>query len=149
MNRFINNSTVCENKIITCGEKKKKLCFHCNNFEFYKIHIDNDNLLTNNKRCDYAILCKKMDNIAVLIELKGSDIKYATQQIEMTKNQYCSNFKQVYGAIVYGGTPKAKTSIQYICNKYKNKAIFTKLFIKENILELSYNSEKNSIEKRN
>ena len=45
MNRFINNSTVCENKIITCGEKKKKLCFHCNNFEFYKIHIDNDNLL--------------------------------------------------------------------------------------------------------
>lgn len=152
MNRFISDSTPIFNKIIVCEEKKKILRFCCNDFKFYKIYVDcpeNGSLLETDKRCDYAILCKKMDNIAILIELKGNDIKYAAQQIEMIRNQYCSNFKQVYGVIVYGGTPKAKTDIQNIRKKYTNKAIFTKLFIKENILELSYNSEKNSIEKRN
>jgi len=46
-------------------------------------HIDG-NVIKQGQRCDYLLINEK-DNIAYLIELKGSDLSWAAQQLEATR----------------------------------------------------------------
>lgn len=119
--------------------KKKSLCLHfCDNrseavckengkiyrlintdrkHKILSIHIDGGVIVTdkdtppNTSKCDYVYLfdTENETTVAVLIELKGTDITKAIEQIKNTLSLFPDTFKKcakVYGRIVFsGGTP--------------------------------------------
>ena len=130
------SAKTCSKKIV-CEENHRKFTFHTNNFEVYKIKIDGD-------------VKKDTEDIEIFIELKGSDIKKAYKQIITSYKKYSDKSKnpKLYAAIVTSKYPARDSSIQ---NKQKELAeIFERVpFIKNNCLEVKYNSEYNIIEKAN
>ncbi|WP_302368603.1 hypothetical protein [Brachyspira aalborgi] len=140
-------------KKLVCGEKKNgvKFILYANGFEFYKIKIDGDvEKNTTTKKCDFLVIKKDTENIEIFIELKGSDIKKAYEQIITSYKKYSDKSKnpKLYAAIVSSKCPSRDTSIQ---NKQKELAKIFKsfLFVKNNDLEVKYNFENNTIEKVN
>lgn len=144
------SAKTCSKKIV-CEENHRKFTFHTNNFEFYKIKIDGDvEKNTTTKKCDFLVIKKDTEDIEIFIELKGSDIKKAYKQIITSYKKYSDKSKnpKLYAAIVTSKYPARDSSIQ---NKQKELAeIFERVpFIKNNCLEVKYNSEYNIIEKVN
>lgn len=140
-------------KKLVCEENKNgvKFILYANGFEFYKIKIDGDvEKNTATKKCDFLVIKKDKEDIEIFIELKGSDIKKAYEQIITSYKKYSDNNKnpKLYAAIVVSKYPSRDTSIQ---NKQKELAKIFKSFpfVKNNNLEVKYNSEDNIIEKVN
>ena len=144
------SAKTCSKKIV-CEENHRKFTFHTNNFEFYKIKIDgNIERNTKNKRCDFLVIKKDTEDIEIFIELKGSDIKKAYEQIITSYKKYSDKSKnpKLYAAIVTSKYPSKDTSIQ---NKQNELAQIFKSspFIKNNHLKVKYNFKDNAIEKAN
>ncbi|MBR1375354.1 MAG: hypothetical protein IJ566_04650 [Cardiobacteriaceae bacterium] len=133
-------------KTISCKENKRVLFFNCNSRIFCKIHLDNkanNQILNNFPRCDYIIVSKDLEDIALFIELKGSNTVHALEQIEQSINTFGNAINKKYAAIVCSKIhPKFNTHKQQFIKRNK-----TQLFIKENQMQLKYNSNKQSIEK--
>lgn len=151
INNLIDQNTERNSNTISVEEHKKKVLFHCAGREFYKIKIDCDkfNRLFNISqiRCDFALKNTTQNNIALLIELKGSDIKKAYEQLIQTKNLLFNQYNNIYCAIVYNNIP-AQTDQQIYFKKAKNEG-FLKVFYHKKILKLSYIKNKQIIEKIN
>lgn len=144
------SAKTCSKKIV-CEENNKKFSLNTNGFDFYKIKIDGDvEKNTTAKKCDFLIIKKDKEDIEIFIELKGKKIKDAFNQIIASYEKYSDKSKEpkLYAAIVTSKYPARDSSIQ---NKQKELAeIFERVpFIKNNCLEVKYNSEYNIIEKAN
>ncbi|MBP3194303.1 MAG: hypothetical protein J6M05_01355 [Cardiobacteriaceae bacterium] len=133
-------------KIISCKENKRVLFFNCNSRVFCKIHLDdktNNQILNNIPRCDYIIVSKDLEDIALFIELKGSNTNHALEQIEQSINTFGKCINKKYAAIVCSKIyPKFNSRTQQFIKKNN-----TQLFIKEKQLELEYDSNNQSISK--
>lgn len=88
-------------KIVVCEENGRQ---HITNnskgdYEVYKYKIDGG-IITNaqqGSRCDYIVEANKGDiNNAFIIELKGSDVEQAIEQIKATINRYRSELRSYY-----------------------------------------------------
>lgn len=126
-------------KTLTCGELNKKLIFECNGILFTLIKVDDKaNILLNNQdiRCDYIIISNNTNEIALFIELKGSDIPHAFRQIQTMKDRFSKEYLKVYGAIIYSGSPFT-TIIQNSIQKAK-KSGFKNVFVSRSSLVLKY-----------
>ncbi|WP_287298101.1 hypothetical protein [Moorena sp. SIO2C4] len=74
-----------------------------------------------NKRCDYALVCS--NGVEIYVELKGSKIKHAFEQIESTIKLLSDNPQTIkkWCFVVSTRVPKLTTNIQNIKSKFKNK----------------------------
>ena len=73
------------------GEKRKYIVINKAGSVFCKVRVDGC-LITKGKKCDYLILnCDK--NLAIFVELKGSDLLKAVEQIESSLNQLLKHLK--------------------------------------------------------
>jgi len=121
-------NTTTTNKIIRVAENKRIFrIINDSSFQINKVKVD-DCYIKNVLRCDYLFeIIEKMDvSIVFYVELKGSDINHAIEQLEATI-QYCLNEhnrvnkKECY--IVASKFPSAGTSSQVLRKKFfkKNK----------------------------
>lgn len=141
MNRFLQNLIPHNGNNISLKENNKSLVFNCGDDKFYIIKIDDfqgrDFLPFNTTRCDY-ILCHENKNLAIFIELKGTDLDKAFEQIINTNNLFGNNLNKKYAAIVYKGIPGANNKIQNF--KIKNAKIFSDFFIKTDSIKLKFDN---------
>lgn len=81
--------------VVRSGEKEK--CHYVKNSSgslIYQYHIDGDIICDiNTKKCDYIVEVTKDKSIAFIIELKGSHLTEAFQQIESTINHFKSKLQ--------------------------------------------------------
>jgi len=113
------------NKIIIAEENRRKFILRNNsNLYINKVKVDNC-YITSGQKCDYLFEIIRDDNIEIVfyIELKGSDINHAIEQIESTL-KYCNKIhtkskKECY--IVLSKFPSAGTSTQILKKKFKKK----------------------------
>ena len=115
-------------KEIVCEENHRKFILYANGFGFYKIKIDGDvEINTKNKKCDFLVIKQEKEDIEIFIELKGSDIKKAYEQIITSYKKYSDKSKQpkLYAAIVASKYPSKDSSIQ---SKQKNLREYLKEF---------------------
>ncbi len=97
-------------------------------------------------KCDYLFVVKSQNNpVAVLIELKGKNIKHAIEQIEnslIILKDALQGCIRVHGRIVYsGGTPKITNNPDFIRLQRKLKKMGGNLisstnYYKESVLEI-------------
>ena len=139
-----------ENQILQCEEKRifyletKECCFH-------KIKIDGGVAKNSpNLKCDYLVIKDGIEDIEIFIELKGSDIKKAMEQLINSYDEYATHMLNVkhYPVIVSSKYPQEDSSIQ----KAKEKLIqkFNQPLLKKNErLRTAYNKSNNAIEKIN
>lgn len=147
MNNLIKNLLPIDEKIIVCEENLKKVRLTTNNKKFYKIHLDNDDLVPNKQmRCDYIIVCEDLRNIAIWIELKGSDIARACNQIKASIEKYGTNVKNKYAVIVFSSktSPKTNTHFQRFQKKFRKN-----LFYKSDLVEIKYDRNLDKIVQTN
>lgn len=128
---------------LVCTEHNSSFYLYTNGYEFSKQKLENE---PNFKKCDY-IITKDTKDIQIFIELKGSKIKSAFEQILESLNHHKIENAQIYAAIVSSRCPKMDTSTQILLKKFN--AIFRAVFIKNKILKTKYNAKNNSIEKAN
>lgn len=134
-------------RIISCNKDKRSLYFHCNGKIFCKINLDdkqNSRIINNNSlRCDYIIVSEELKDIALWIELKGSNIAHALEQIEQSIKNFGKNITNKYVAVVCSKSyPKFNTEKQKFSKKHKLDG----LFIKSIQLNLEYNATTQTIE---
>ncbi|MGP1484893.1 MAG: hypothetical protein ACTTJC_02140 [Campylobacter sp.] len=145
MNRLINLPALSQNKkifktVVVCDENNKTVRLECNGSGFYKAKIDdkyNTYLTQNEIRCDYAIVSEDIKEVAILAELKGSDINHAFDQIIASKNKFCKGFLKVYGAVAFGGKIPAGTQEQHFAKKATQNGL-KRLFLGRGKLTLKY-----------
>lgn len=132
-------------KELVCKENGKIFRLYTNGIKFDKIKLD-DGQNNECKKCDYLIT-KQTKDIQIFVELKGSDVMRAYEQIlasyENNKAAQC----KCYAAIITSKIPQMDSTVQRL--KRKAHKIFKEVFIKNNKLETRYNLVKNEIEKSN
>ena len=118
-------SELSSNKIISVSENKRK--FTIQNHSNYKINkvIVDDCLIKNGKKCDYLfeILPKEDVEKVFYVELKGSHIKEAIEQLETTI-KFCQKIHKNLDKnsfIVASKVPKSRTDTQNIKREFKKK----------------------------
>lgn len=119
----------CDNRSEpTCKENGKiyRLMNEHRTYKVSSIHIDGGVVITDKGtpphtlKCDYLFLydAGNESTVAILIELKGTDIKQAIEQIRNTLSLFPDTFQKctkVYGRIVFaGGTPNIKNIPTYM-----------------------------------
>jgi hypothetical protein len=126
-------------KNIVVSEKRSKFKILNDSLKsINKVKVDGC-LITNGKRCDYLFeICSDNFEKVFYVELKGSDLKKALEQIEATIN-YCNIYhkhkdKQKYAFVVTTRTPQIDSAIQNLKRNLKNKKI--KLETKNNEIEV-------------
>lgn len=144
-------------KTISLKDKgsKSNLIFDCKNEAFLELHVDSEDFTAcyqcySGKKCDYAVVSEKHDaecSIILYVELKGSDIKTAYEQIFQTNRLFGSVKNKIYGAIVGTGNPKASTIKQQQGLRAKQEG-FSFIFTSgQKKLALRYDNQNNAIVK--
>lgn len=139
-----------ENQTLRCEEKR---IFYLETKEgcFQKIKIDGGVAKnTPNLKCDYLVIKDGIEDIEIFIELKGSDIKKAMEQLVNSYDEYATHMPNVkhYPVIVSSRYPQEDSSMQKYKEKLRQKFNQT-LLNKNNILKTVYNQNNNAIEKIN
>ncbi|NEQ56096.1 MAG: hypothetical protein F6K53_01225 [Moorea sp. SIO4A1] len=110
---------------IVFKENKSKLTFeNSNRDKILKIKVDGCAIRDNKTlRCDYALVCS--NGVEIYVELKGSKIAHAFEQIESTINLLSDNpqkiDKRCFVVFTRFGLPKGRTNIQIIKSKFNKK----------------------------
>ncbi|MEB3126055.1 MAG: hypothetical protein VKL00_10605 [Synechococcales bacterium] len=104
-------------------ENKSKITFlNPNQDQVLIIRVDGC-VIKDNKilRCDYAIV--PCDEIEIYVELKGSDISHAVEQIESTIKFLSDNPQKIKKLcfVVSTRVPKQSTSVQQLQSQFKKK----------------------------
>jgi len=106
---------------IVLQERKSKMTFlNPNQDRVLKIEVDGCVISDNNTlRCDYAIV--PSNEVEIYVELKGSDIPHAVQQIESTIRLLSEDPKKIRKLcfVVSTRVPQQDTSIQNLKSKFK------------------------------
>lgn len=134
-------------KNAVCDEKGKVYMLE-NTEDPHKIlalHVDggivivDKNTPTGLSKCDYLFIIETdTAPVAILIELKGTDVKHAVTQIESTLNLFAEYFKtcsNVHGRIVFsGGTPNLQNTPDFMRLQRRLKQMSGTLSAKGKIL---------------
>ena len=132
--------------IAICLENGKKFTLN-NATTFLKVQIDGGVLSLNDKatRCDFLLF--KEENlkrlIEIFVELKGTDVPKALEQLEGSIQMFGKSSNQYAMAVVTKMIPM--TAIQRKINDLTKKKK-VKLHIKVKSLQCDYNSQTNSLE---
>lgn len=87
---YSENQTVCNDKIIVLKDSESCSIRFLNpeQMNIYKVKVDDglirDSEGNNRKKCDYMIYTADDDKLVIYIELKGSNINLAIEQLEST-----------------------------------------------------------------
>ena len=140
-----------ENEVLKC-EENRKFYLETKNASFIKIKIDGGvepNGIAPEK-CDYMVIKNEVEDIEIFIELKGSDIKKAMNQLITTYDKYAMKNPNIkhYPAIVFSHYPSENTSIQVAKKELKEK-FKNNLLKHKDILKTRYDSKTNEIVKIN
>jgi hypothetical protein len=145
MRNFGDCEEIKSDLFIPISENNKKITFiNEKRCKIRKIHIDGCVIKDNNMlKCDYLIIDNK--NIEYYIELKGSDINHAIEQLEATityinADEKDKNEKKLSFIILkkVHKEPRYTTKIQNIKTKFQNK-YNSKLIVKETPAEYKLN----------
>lgn len=118
---FKDVTSMCETKCpIIVSKEKSKIHRALNNDRntVYQYKIDGDVIRTTDakKKCDYLVENEDKKTI-YLIELKGTDLPHAFEQIEATIQFFASKFREngytIYPRIVYGSNTHAVNDSHY------------------------------------
>ncbi|NDV25558.1 hypothetical protein [Desulfovibrio sp. JC010] len=117
--------------LVDKSDKEAKAELHVENKEKIKFDvIDFDGCVKpQNTACDYVLVTNKKQskkNIALYVELKGSDIPKAYKQIEVAAVHYKHQHNNITktGIVSFTGqfgTPKTKTKLQLLEAKFRKK----------------------------
>ncbi|NEO18694.1 hypothetical protein [Moorena sp. SIO4A5] len=123
MKRFPDCEEYKDDNEIVLKENKSKLTFdNSKRDKILKIKVDGCAIDDENKRCDYALVCS---NVEIYVELKGSKIAHAVEQIESTIKLLSDNpqkiDKRCFVVFTRFGLPKGRTNIQIIKSKFNKK----------------------------
>ncbi|MEN2799303.1 hypothetical protein [Capnocytophaga sputigena] len=132
--------------IAVCLENGKKFTLN-NATTFLKVQIDGDVLPLNDKatRCDFLLFKEENSKrlIEIFVELKGTDVPKALEQLEGSIQMFGKSSNQYAMAVVTKMI--VTTTIQRrMDNLIKKKKV--KLHIKTKSLQCDYNSQTNSLE---
>jgi len=112
---------------IVCEENKRKFIgLNKNRKTILKVKVDGCLKKIEGKRCDW-LLIDISANIAYFIELKGSDVKHAFQQLSNTikiisnpQNEYIEEeFNKKYAYAILSKCPIDSTKIQNVKKKFR------------------------------
>ncbi len=125
MKRFRGCEKFKNDKIIVLSENRSKLTFlNPKPDQIRIIKVDGCAIRDNETlRCDYALVCS--NGVEIYVELKGSKIKNAVEQIESTIRLLSDsgNLKETkkvcFVVFTHFGPPKLRTDIQNIKSKFK------------------------------
>lgn len=97
------------------------------------------NIVKQETACDRILICDENENIST-VELKGSDLKHAMEQIEMTyARENLKNFKKRKTAvIVYSHSPANMNSSRQIFSEKMRKNFNAKVFFCKSGNSLNY-----------
>ena len=108
---------------IVLKENKSKITFlNPNQDEVLTIKVDGCVISDNDTlRCDYALI--PADDIEIYVELKGSDISHAVEQIKSTIESLSANPQKIRKLcfIVFTRVPRQTTTIQQLQSQFKRK----------------------------
>jgi len=126
-------------KIIAVSENTRKFEIRNDNSRSVnKVRVDGCLIDDNRERCDYLFEIDKPISLVIYVELKGSDIQKAYNQLIATigycKHRHDKIVKECY--IVASRVPKAGTSIQILKKKMANTHKI-QLFVKTQKAEVS------------
>lgn len=123
MKRFPGCEQYTSDSKIVLQENKSKITFlNPNQHQILKIKVDGCAIKDNETlRCDYVLV--PTSEVEIYVELKGSDIAHAIEQIESTIQLLSDNVKQIKKLcfVVSTRVPKQTTSIQQIQSRFKKK----------------------------
>ncbi|NEO65551.1 MAG: hypothetical protein F6J98_36230 [Moorea sp. SIO4G2] len=121
MKRFPDCEEYKDDEKIVLKENKSKITFeNSKRDKILVIKVDGCAIADNEtKRCDYALVCS---NVEIYVELKGSKILHAVEQIESTIRLLSDNpqkiDKRCFVVFTRFGLPKLRTNIQNIKSKF-------------------------------
>lgn len=111
-----------DSKIVLQENKSKITFLNPNQHQILKIKVDGCAIKDNETlRCDYALV--PTSEVEIYVELKGSDIAHAIEQIESTIHLLSYNVNKIKKIcfVVSTRVPKQATSIQQIQSRFKKK----------------------------
>lgn len=138
----------CDRRKNAVCEEKGKVYMLENTDDPHKIlalHVDGGIVVVDKKtppglpKCDYLFIIETAEApVAILIELKGTDVKHAVAQIDNTLNMFSDYFKtcsNVHGRIVFsGGTPNLQNTPDFMRLQRRLKQMSGTLSAKGRIL---------------
>ncbi len=119
-----------DTKIVLSENKSKMYFINSQRRTIQKITVEGC-AITIGLRCDYLVICNR--NIEHFVELKGSDVKHAIEQIEASikKLSKSPTQKDKWSFVIYFHCPLTTTTVQ------KYKKIFKKKYNSSLIVERS------------
>ena len=107
------------NKIICLKEHKSKFIFH--NPEQKKVNCINVDgcAITEGPKCDHLLI--DANSVEYFVELKGSDVKHALEQLETSIKKLGGESTSRYAFIISNKCPLIGTDIQNAKKKFKDK----------------------------
>lgn len=134
--------SLCEKnaKIITSKDSRnpqKHIAYNDSNSDVYHYKIDGEVIKDGNK-CDFLLIKDSLPKVAFLIELKGSDLCWAANQIQSTEDKLkseLSSYELQYRIIANRcKTQEIETSaFKKYRMKWGNKLIYKTLLLEEHI----------------
>lgn len=107
---IINKGDFKRKKIIFSENKRTYECINDTDADVVMFHIDGGlfSKSESSVRCDYGFEVDKRENITCLVELKGHDLKYASEQLYQTLIYFEVNYpaKKFFCRIVSSGNKK-------------------------------------------
>lgn len=138
--------------LIKCEERRKKYVLENTQREHVIAYLMDGGIVVNDKtvpsgtcKCDYLFVYGESIRDAILIELKGLDIRHAIEQIEKTcdlYNEFLKTCSHVYARIITSAVPKLQATPEYrklagiIQRKYKGNIKISAKELKEKDTEL-------------
>jgi hypothetical protein len=110
----------CDKKIVLRANKSKITFLNPNQDQILKIEVDGCAISDNETlRCDYALI--PSDEVEIYVELKGSDIDHAVEQIKSTIRLLSDNPQKIKKLcfVVSTRVPKQTTTIQQLQSQFK------------------------------
>jgi hypothetical protein len=111
-----------DSKIVLQENKSKITFLNPNQAQVLTIKVDGCVISDNETlRCDYALI--PADDVKIYVELKGSDIQHAVEQIKSTIGLLSENSQKMKKLcfVVSTRVPKQTTSIQQLQSQFKRK----------------------------
>ncbi len=101
-------------KLFNVQEQRSKVIFHNpNQYDVQEITVDGC-VITEGLRCDHLILVDEAE-VTVFVELKGSDVKHAVEQLEASHKALREHCKtNIFWIISSTRCPLASTEIQIL-----------------------------------
>lgn len=138
--------------LVKCEERRKKYTLENTEKEHIIVYQMDGGVIVNDKtvpagisKCDYLFMIGGIQRKAILIELKGLDIRHAIEQIKKTCDLYNDSFREcskVYARIITTAVPRIQATPEYrnlnsiIQKKYKGNVKIAARELKEKDNEL-------------